>query len=936
MSNNQPPELLDRVSRISKIFLCIALAFTAMVLAFFSISNHSDVWESDPIRFIDSWTVEYSDGSTFNTGREFITKAGEAKSCTIMTTLPGDIKDNDMLFFYNRYDVKVYVDGEFRADFIEERDVNIPGGIVKYFYMLIPLEGSDSGKDIRIERLIPPKDGMIIPGTFISTRFGALSYLFRSHGMNFMLAFIVLTFALVVFIVSVVLRIIYKLKINMLYGALGIAVIASWLLTDSKMFPFVFSVNYINGTVNYLLSLLIPFAPAIYLNSVQHGRLKKSMSVLMIIAVINAVIWPLLHFTGIASFYENRYYANMVFVFLALYATGLLIYDAVKNGVRDYRYTFIGFLGFLICCIIELMMLLMVTMINATLPMVTGLGFMLVFVVMQQVEEFRKLDMEKQHAIDISEAKTQFLASMSHEIRTPINAILGMNEMILRENKDKVVGEYSRSIKTSGKMLLMLVNDVLDFSKIEAGKMEIVEAKFRLSEMLSDVISLVRERADEKGLELKTELTAEIPDGLISDEFRIRQILVNLINNAVKYTESGTVTLELGGRFAEGDAYELFMNVKDTGKGIKKEELPYLFEAFSRADVKSNVNIEGTGLGLAIVKSIVDSMNGDVSVESEYGVGSEFKVTLPVRFVDKEPLKNDFMDTKSSGGDETETCSFMAPDAKILAVDDNRSNLTIVKLFLKRTGIVPDLCGDGNRAVELCREKKYDLILLDHMMPAPDGIETLHMIRSDVKSLNKDTGAVVLTANAVAGSRQMYMDEGFDDYLTKPLDSKLLEQTVKNMLPADKVKEAVPEEEDDDGIFEFEPAGEGGKGSSGSAGGLKDKLAAIEGLDIDTAFTYCGGSEEMLAVIVGDAVEEGTERVVRMRKALKDNDYETYRIDSHSVKSSMAILGMKELSERAKQHEFAARDGDTDFIRDDSDAFVTAYEKAVTAMANAL
>ena len=329
-------------------------------------------------------------------------------------------------------------------------------------------------------------------------------------------------------------------------------------------------------------------------------------------------------------------------------------------------------------------------------------------------------------------------------------------------------------------------------------------------------------------------------------------------------------------------------------------------------------------------------MNGDVSVESEYGVGSEFKVTLPVRFVDKEPLKNDFMDTKSSGGDETETCSFMAPDAKILAVDDNRSNLTIVKLFLKRTGIVPDLCGDGNRAVELCREKKYDLILLDHMMPAPDGIETLHMIRSDVKSLNKDTGAVVLTANAVAGSRQMYMDEGFDDYLTKPLDSKLLEQTVKNMLPADKVKEAVPEEEDDDGIFEFEPAGEGGKGSSGSAGGLKDKLAAIEGLDIDTAFTYCGGSEEMLAVIVGDAVEEGTERVVRMRKALKDNDYETYRIDSHSVKSSMAILGMKELSERAKQHEFAARDGDTDFIRDDSDAFVTAYEKAVTAMANAL
>ena len=939
MSDNRPPDLLERVSRIAKLFMCIALAFIGMILAFFSITNRSHVWESDPIRFLESWNIEYSDGSSVITGREYITRPGEAIPCTITSTLPKDIKDNDMLIFYNRSDVRIYVDGEFRADFIEERDVNIPGGIVKYFYMLVPLDREDSGKEIRIERLAPPKDGMIVPGTFVSTRFGALSYLLRSHGVQFALGFMVLSFALVVLIVSVVLRIVYKLKINMLYGSLGIAVIASWLLTDSKMFPFVFSVNYINGTVNYLLSLMIPFAPTIYLNAVQRGRLKKSMSFMLIISIINACIWPILHFTGIATFYDVRNYANTVFVFLAFYAMGLLIYDAIKHGIKDYRYTFIGFLGFLICDIIELMLLLFVTMINATLPMVVGLGFMLVFVVMQQVEEFRKIDMEKQHAIDISEAKTQFLASMSHEIRTPINAILGMNEMILRENKDRVVGEYSKSIKTSGKMLLMLVNDVLDFSKIEAGKMEIMEAKFRMSDMLSDVISLVKERADEKSLELKTELIAEIPNELISDEFRIRQILVNLINNAVKYTEFGTVTLELGGKFTEADGYELFMNVKDTGKGIKKEDLPYLFEAFSRADVKSNVNIEGTGLGLAIVKSIVDSMNGDVSVESEYGVGSEFKVTLPVKYIDKEPLKSDFMENKSAAVDETEACSFTAPDAKILAVDDNRSNLTIVKLFLKRTGIVPDLCGNGNRAVELCREKKYDLILLDHMMPAPDGIETLHNIRSDAKSLNKDTKAVVLTANAVAGSRQMYMDEGFDDYLTKPLDSKLLEQTVKNLLPADKVKEVTDEENEEDGgddeIMEFAPVGESA-GAGAAIHGLKDKMAAIEGLDIETAFTYCGGSEEMLAVIVGDAVEEGKERVVRMRKALEEEDYESYRIDSHSVKSSMAILGMKGLSERARQNEFAARDGDTAFIKKDSKSFVAAYEKAVNAMADIL
>ena len=666
--------------------------------------------------------------------------------------------------------------------------------------------------------------------------------------------------------------------------------------------------------------------------------------------------------------------------------------------------------------------------------MVIGLAFLLVFIVIQQVDDFRNINIEKQIAIDISKAKTRFLASMSHEIRTPINAILGMNEMILRENRDSVIEEYSRNIKTSGKMLLMLVNDVLDFSKIEAGKMEINNSRFLMSDMLYDVISLVKERADEKNLTLDSELACDIPDEIISDEFRIRQILINLLNNAVKYTDKGSVKLILDGKYSGTGEFDLRLTVKDTGKGIRKEDQKHLFEAFSRADAKSNANIEGTGLGLAIVNSIVESMKGSLGVESEYGAGSEFWVTLPVKYSGGQLLDPDFINNRSKSAPAQETCGFMAPDAEILAVDDNRSNLTIVRLFLKRTGINPDLCDSGTRAIELCREKKYDLIILDHMMPQPDGLETLRLIRNDEASLNKDTKAVVLTANAIAGSRQLYLDAGFSDYLTKPLDSKLLEQAVRNMLPAGKViltsDNSSSSEAEDNGfvsLTETRAASEdataqtasvaashtfadataqtfsgsashtsadataqtfsgsasltsgdataqtfsgsashtsadataqtfSGSAShtsgdataqtfSGSAShtsadataqtmkeaagstsaGLKQRLSSIDGMDYDTALYYSGGSETALEMILSAVIAECSPCSERMRQSLETGDFESYGRDAHSIKSNMATIGLKEFSERAKKHEFAAKDNDTAFIRGDSEDFLSEY-----------
>ena len=772
--------------------------------------------------------------------------------------------------------------------------------------MMVPLNEADSGSEVKIVISATISDDQIVPETFISTRYGEFSYLMRKGGFSFFLASIVLIFSIVVIIVSIILRFWYKLKIDMMYGALGIFVIASWIVTDSYLFPYIFNSNYVNGILNYTLCMMIPLTLTIYLNAVQCGRYKKSMTVILIVCCLNAVVWPVLHFTELLSFNNIRTIGNLILIGMTSLAIVVLLYDAIKGNAVKYRYTYIGFFGFVICCTIELISILL-KIGGETVFMITGLGFLLTLVVIQQIDELRRINLEKQHAIDTSEAKTQFLASMSHEIRTPINAILGMNEMILRENNDMVIDEYSRSIKTSGKMLLMLVNDVLDFSKIEAGKLEINEARFLMSDMLYDVIPLVRERADEKKLELRTEITSDIPNELISDEFRIRQILVNLINNAVKYTEKGTVTLRLGGSFTE-NGYELSLIVKDTGKGIRKEDQPHLFEAFSRADVKANVNIEGTGLGLAIVKSIVDSMKGSVGVESEYGVGSEFWVKLPVGYLSKEPLRNDFMENRTVLEFAPESEGFTAPDAKILAVDDNQSNLTIVKLFLKRTGVQMDLCSTGTHAVELCREKKYDLILMDHMMPAPDGIETLHLIRKDENSMNSDTKAIVLTANAVAGSRQMYLDEGFVDYLTKPLDSKLLEQTVKNMLPQDKVH-------DFSGYETYKQPS------------LRHKLSEVEGMDYDLALEHCAGDEDLLAEIISDYATECSKRIERMKKDLEEKDMKAYAIEAHTIKSSMATIGIMGFCEKAKKHELAAKDNNLEFILQDAESFISEYEE---------
>ena len=396
------------------------------------------------------------------------------------------------------------------------------------------------------------------------------------------------------------------------------------------------------------------------------------------------------------------------------------------------------------------------------------------------IKDMLDAEKERQSVIAASESKARFLASMSHEIRTPINTIVGMNEMILRENKDGIIQEYALNIKRESQLLIGLVNDVLDFSKIEAGKLKIVEKPYQPAFMLYDTLLSMMPRIREKNLELLREIDETIPKWLKGDEIRIRQVLNNLLSNAVKYTEQGWINFRVDGEWKD-DRYWIKIVVADTGIGIREEDLEQVFESFKRLELDKTHYIEGTGLGLNITKQLVESMDGTITVESEYGKGSCFTVILPQSPLSQQEEERISREAKNAEQNPDKDYLYL-PDAKILAVDDNKMNLTVVKALLKRSQIHVDVAASGMECIEMTKKEPYDLILMDHMMPGIDGIQAMHMICEDESNPNRNTPMIALTANAIDGMEQMYLSEGFSGYLSKPIAVDSLERLLGEFL----------------------------------------------------------------------------------------------------------------------------------------------------------
>lgn len=523
------------------------------------------------------------------------------------------------------------------------------------------------------------------------------------------------------------------------------------------------------------------------------------------------------------------------------------------------------------------------------------------------LDALRKEKRSQQEAEAANMAKSSFLANMSHEIRTPINAILGMNEMILREEKDPAIRGYAGNIQASGNSLLSIVSDVLDISKIESGKLEIIPVDYEVNSLISDCCNMAAGRAKAKELELLVECADNVPMKLCGDETHIRQIIMNLLTNAVKYTEKGTVKLIVSGRFTDG-GFVLKVDVSDTGIGIAEENLPQLFTQFQRFDLQRNRNIEGTGLGLSIVKRLCDLMSGTITARSVLGSGSTFTVELPQKVVDSTPCGGVNLNY-SAGAEHEYHHSFEAPEAKILAVDDLPVNLLVIANLLKETRIKIDTAGSGRECLDKCSQQKYDLILMDHMMPEMDGVQTFEKLHGDKSSPNFETPVIMLTANDLAGMREQYMDVGFADYVSKPVRGAKLEEAIRRNLPESLIKPASPEI----------PA----EAVSTEPSGFADICSAVPELNVNAALQYCCGSAELLNDLLHDFTEN--DHFSDLKAAFEEKRWEDYRRHAHSLKSTSLMIGLTGLSERARASELALKGGCTEFAELNHDSLIEEY-----------
>lgn len=399
----------------------------------------------------------------------------------------------------------------------------------------------------------------------------------------------------------------------------------------------------------------------------------------------------------------------------------------------------------------------------------------------EQTEEIEKLN----------DSQNRFFSSMSHEIRTPINTIIGLNEMTMRE-KDlpEEVMENSLNIQSASKILLSLINDILDLSKIQSGRMEVVAAQYETSRMLSEIVNLLWSRAREKGLRFDINVGDSIPSMLYGDEVRIKQIIINLLTNAIKYTQEGSVTLRVDGEKKDANRFLLRVEVADTGIGIRKENIPYLFESFKRVEGSDTRNIEGTGLGLSISKQLVELMDGRISVDSIYTKGSTFRVEIPQKIVNDEPLSFKKI-SQTTAPKEVYQQSFEAPEAHVLIVDDNDMNRLVCRKLLRGTKVQVDLADSGRECLAKTREMHYDAIFMDHEMPGMDGIETLQKVRSQNNGQCKTSPVIALTANAGSNMSSFYLENGFQAYLAKPIHGSLLEATLLQFLPQELIEKSL-------------------------------------------------------------------------------------------------------------------------------------------------
>ena len=875
--------------------------------------------------FNTGWVLVREDGTeTVLEKLPYNTVSGKNEKIVIKNTIPKEYMGKTMTFLAADKTLRITVDGEeiYTFGLNDERLFGrTPGSVI--VFADLP-EDCEAG-EIQIEMCSPYANyATYLTEISVAARDVAILNFLKQKAWGIVLSVMILVAAVIFLILAVMQRMSIRKIGGVQYLGIYLLLMGLYYMIETKV-PEVF---YGNQTLySNLIFMILMTAPLFLEAYCYHAipEMSKVMLTAMVISIANMLIQLILQIGGWVDFMEMSAASHGIILLLIFANVVSLGKIAGKEKSLENVLHFFGISCMMVSVLIDLMRTYTVKV--GDLGMASRYG-VCIFSLCTLITHMRKMMQEhvkfvekaKNDAIAANVAKSQFLANMSHEIRTPINGIIGMDDMLLK-NYDtcdpEEIREYAVNIQSASHTLLAIINDILDISKIESGKMEIIPVEYELFSVLNDCYHMAKARADAKKLDFEMEIDANVPSGLYGDEVRVRQIINNFLSNAVKYTEEGHVVLRLGYELLKGKQLLLKIEVEDSGIGIRKTDMDRLFLNFTRVDEQKNRNIQGTGLGLSLTRNLVQLMGGEIHVTSEYGKGSVFTAVIPQGIVNAEPM-GDF--TKKY---EQFICASQesgltpwAPKAKILVVDDVEMNLKVAQNYIRQTGARVDLAHSGEECLQLVRREAYDMIFLDHMMPQMDGVETLHAMRREKNPLNEKTPVIALTANAIAGAKEKYLEDGFSDYLSKPIREEALMELLRSYLPEKLLEEKdSPKEKQEEKNaeaaekMEQKEAAEEMRFVSGKVT-LEERFPY---LNTSSGMIYCMNEEDFYLEMIDTFIQEDKRKV--LNNSYAEESWENYQVYIHALKSTSLTIGADELSGHAKELELAAKEADDSYIK---------------------